>query len=479
MFRQRAATRIGVGAGILGLILIVFGSVWITVVFPGFEKIPSDWEQIDELQGTFTFVDEPFLTQLQKNPTISQLLSAPGALDLLADPAVQSIVGNPAVGQLVSSPDLLGLLQNPSALQVLTDPALAGLLSNPDVLALLQDPAFLAALGDPAALPQLAEHPVAGPLLADPAVLSLLQDPAFLGFLQSGVLATLATQPQLLELLRDPALGAVLANPVVQQLMADPAAMPLLLDARTQQLLANPADLPTITVPVVLHRERRATSAEGDKIVINEQVTTLDPTTRQEVQGFDKTDIDLIIRQKTREYLPGTEGGRTGLWGLPFNVEKDRSYSSWVTAAERPLEAEYRGTEKIQGLETFIHVVEVTNLPLGVNDPATGLPLVVDALITTWSEPRTGSTVRIEDSDAVSAWDELSGNKYPRFVADVNHTEETITTLVNDAKNNRNKLVWFGSYMPWISMGVGIFLTVAAATVIGAGMRGSRQDTAS
>ena len=50
------ATRTGLIAGILGLLLIIFGSVWITVVFSSFEKIPSDWDQIDDLQGTFTFV---------------------------------------------------------------------------------------------------------------------------------------------------------------------------------------------------------------------------------------------------------------------------------------------------------------------------------------------------------------------------------------------------------------------------------------
>ena len=163
---------------------------------------------------------------------------------------------------------------------------------------------------------------------------------------------------------------------------------------------------------------------------------------------------------------PGIESGRSGFWGLPFDVDKDRIYPSWVTAAERPLDAEYRGTEKVQGLETFLFVVDVTNMPLGVDDPVTGLPLVVDALITTWNEPKTGSTVNIEDFDAVSALDP-AGNKYPRFVADVNYTEETITELVQDAKNNRNKIVWFGTNMPWMSMGLGIFLAAGAAGLMG------------
>ncbi len=454
----------------MGLALIVFGAVWITAVFSRFEKIPSDWDQIDELQGTFTFVDEPFLERLLQNSTISQLISTPGSLSLLADPAVKAILGNPVVGQLLSSPELLALLQDPDSLQALANPTLAGLLSNPEVLELLQDPAFLAGLGDPAALQALANHPVAGPLLADPAVLSMLQDPSFQALLQSGALATLGTQPQLLELLQSPSLGAVLTNPAVQPLLADLEALSLVLDPRTEALLANPADLPMVTLPVVIHRERNATGTEGDKIFINEQKTFLDPTTRQEIPAFPKEDADLIIDRKTKEYLAGSAEGRTGFWGLPFGVKKDEIYPSWVTAARRPLDAVYQRTEKLQGLETFVLVVDVTNRDLGAEDPATGLPLVVDALISTWNEPKTGSTVRIDDFDAVSALDP-SGTKYPRFVADVKTTEESITRLVNEAKNNRNKIVWFGSYMPWMSMGLGIFLTVVSATVIGLSMR--------
>lgn len=476
MFRHRFARKLVLGAGVLGAILIIFGSVWITIIFPRFERIPSDWKQTDELQGSFTFVDEEFLTRLQENPAISQLLKDADAGSLLANPAVKQILDNPATAELINDPQLGGLFSNPDALQLLSDPKLANLLSNPEVLKLLSDPAFLAEVGDPANLPKLLSNPVVKSLLADPNILALLQNPTFLKVLQSGLLATLTTRPELLALLQDPSLGEVLANTAVQRLLSDPEAPSLLTDARTQRLLVNPTDLPMVTVPVLLHRERRATGTQGNKIFINEQVSTLDPTTRQEVPGFDKTDVRLVIDRKSREYLPGTEGGRTGLWGLPFNVKKGRSYSAWVTAAERPLEAEYRGVEKIQGVTTYIHVVDVTDLPMGENDPVTGLPLVVDALITTWSEPRTGSSVNVEDQDALSALDS-SGTKYPRFVADVKQTDETTSRLAKKAEDNRNKVLWFGSYMPWMSMGVGIFLTVGAAVIVGAGFIRKRRQT--
>lgn len=468
--RRKGFKRWGIVVGIVGLALIVFGTVWMTAIFSRFEKIPADWDQIDELHGTFAFVDEPFLGRLQANRTLQQLRAAPGAGQLLADPTLLSLLQSPAVGLLVSDPSLLAVLLDPAALQVLTSPTLAQLLARPEVLGLLRDPAFLAALQDPAALPRLLQHPVAGPLLADPNVRSLLQSPAFLALVRSGALAALAQQPQVLQLLGQPPVQAALANPAVQALLADREALALLLDQRTQKVLANPADLPTVTVPVVLHRERRATGAEGNRLFINEQVATLDPATRKDVPGFEKTNVKLIVDRKSKAYLPGTEGGRSGYWGLPFHVKKDRVYPSWVTAAQRPLDAQYRGTEKLEGLETYLFVVDVTNRPLGANDPASGLPLVVDAKISTWNEPNSGSTVRIDDYDAVSALD-AAGKKYPRFVADVKHTAEGVRELVADGKDNRNKIVWFGAYMPWMATGVGIVAALLGGALFAVAIR--------
>ena len=158
----------------------------------------------------------------------------------------------------------------------------------------------------------------------------LLQDPSFLELLQSGLLTTLTAQPELLALLQDPSLGEVLANPAVQQLLSDQEAMSLLIDARTQKLMANPADLPMVTVPVLLHRERRAVGTEGNKIFINEQVSTLDPDTRQEVPGFDKTDVILVIDRKTPgNTSPGQrEGGQVygGChYSCPWHDEETRA----------------------------------------------------------------------------------------------------------------------------------------------------------
>ena len=472
------AKKIAIGAGIFGLIFILFGSIWMTAVFPKFEKIPSDWKQADEFEGTLTTVDMAFVTQLQENTTINQLMSAPGAQDLLASPAVKAILGNPAIIELVSNPGLMGLVLDPEARQVLSAPAFAGLISDPKVLELFKDPAFLAALTDPVAREALLDQPVAGALLANPAVLSLTGNQAFFAVLQDGVLSTIATQDHLLELLQNPLLGMLLANPAVQSLLADPEAMALLVDPRTQKLMANAADLPIITLPVGIRMERRVTDTEGEKIFISEQMITWNAATGEAIPGFDKSDLDFIVDRKTREYLPGTEGGRIGLWTLPFHVDKSRSYYTWIPMAQQPLEGEYQGTENINGLKTYKCVVNYTGVSVPINDPVSGLPLVADELITTWNEPLTGSTVMIEEYDAVSALSP-SGEKYTRIIYDLKHTDETVSTLVNEAKDNRDMMLWFGSYMPWMIIAIGILLTVGAAAVIGLGMLRKRPQIAS
>ncbi len=471
----RHTKKIAIGAGVLGLVLILFGSIWMTAIYPKFEKIPSDWKQVDEFEGTMTTVDMDFVNQLQSNKTINQLMTTPGAQELMTSPAVKSILGNPAIVNLVSNPGLMAMVQDPNTLKLLSDPAFTGLLSNQDVLKLLTNPDILAALADPVARQALMEQPMVKELLADPAIASLTQNTAFFAVLQDGVLSTITTQGKLLELLQNPLLGVLLSNPAVQSLMADPQALALLVDPRTQKLMANNADLPVVTLPVVIRMERQVTDTKGDSVIINEKMITTNSATGGAVLGFDPTDLDLIVDRESREYLAGTEGNRTGLWTLPFHVNKGRSYFTWIPVAQQSLEGKYQGTENVNGLKTYKYVVNFTNVSMPINDPVSGLPMVADESITTWNEPLTGSTVKIVEYDAVSA-QSPSGEKYTRLIYDLRHTDDTVNTLVGEAKDNRDKMMWAGSYMPWICIAFGILLA-AGAGVIGLSILRSRPQT--
>ena len=50
--------KIGVVLGVLGVAALIFGVVWMTVIFPGLAKIPADLVQQVDLQGTLTLFDE-------------------------------------------------------------------------------------------------------------------------------------------------------------------------------------------------------------------------------------------------------------------------------------------------------------------------------------------------------------------------------------------------------------------------------------
>ena len=51
-------------------------------------------------------------------------------------------------------------------------------------------------------------------------------------------------------------------------------------------------------------------------------------------------------------------------------------------------------------------------------------------------------------------------------MADVKYPPGTVDVLVDAAKRDRNKILWFGTYMPWTSVAGGMFLVLAAVVVM-------------
>ena len=50
-------SKIGIGLCVLGVLLAIFGIIWITVVWPNLTKVPADLEQQVDLQGTVNLYD--------------------------------------------------------------------------------------------------------------------------------------------------------------------------------------------------------------------------------------------------------------------------------------------------------------------------------------------------------------------------------------------------------------------------------------
>lgn len=468
MFFGTRKRQIGSALSIAGIVAIAFGIIWTVAIFDSFLKVPTDLDRTVELTGDYTLVDEPFLGELQGNTTVAQLLSS-GAGELLASPTSLAVLQSPALASLIADPALLATLSNPQAVATLMSPEIGAVLSNDLLLGLLANDAVVAGLTDPAALLPLLADPQIGPvlqqLLADPAIAALLSNEAVLALLSSGVVGTLAANPDLLALIQNPAVGALLANPGVQALLADPAALALVLDPRALQVIANPVDLPTVTIPVLIHRERKASGTDGDRLTINEQVTTTIVGTTQEVPGFPKTTVDIVVDRVTKEYLPGGDADRSGQWGLPFGASKDTVYQAYLSVAAQPLSARYEGTEEVLGLETFRYAVREQDVPYASTDPATGLPMVVDVEVIVWVEPNTGAVVDAVDIETISAITP-TGAKFLRFTADMSFTDATVATLVASADEDKGRLTFYETTFPRIFLALGLLAAVAGGAML-------------
>ncbi len=462
-------------SGVVGAALLIFGIVWSTVIFERFEKVPSDLNRVVDLDGTYTVVDTTFTDQLTGNATLAGLIQSGALSQLTANPAITGLLSNPALGALIANPEIIALISNPEVLKLLGSPELAALLANPVVLGALADPAFIGGLSDPATLLTLATaNSALVAVFADPSTLVILTDPAFAGLVTSGALTTLMASPEILALLGDPAVVAALANPAVGALISDPAAIGLLLDPRTTTILANPADLPTIEIPVNIHRIREGLKVVGGNLSLRERITTTNTATGGGIPGFEPTDLTLLVDRSTKVYVEGTEGGRRGQWGLPFHVRKDTPYSSWISAASQTFDAIFEAEDKTLGLDTYRFEVDVTNAPMGVDDPAPGLPLVFDTHTVIWVEPNTGAGVDATVHDTVRAL-APDGTKYVRFANDLKYRDSSVLALVDEADSNKDKLKAYGTTLPWatgIAGGVILALTALVGLMIWRGSRG-------
>ena len=319
-----------------------------------------------------------------------------------------------------------------------------------------------------------AANPALATFLSDPTVLGLLTDPTFTALLASGVVSTLAANPTILALVSDPAVQQAIASPVVGALLADPAALTLLLDARTQQLIASPANLPTIDVPVNLHRNRKALSTSGDELTMRETIDTTIVPSGAEMPGFPPTDVTLVVDNSTKKYIEGAASGRMGQWGLPFHVDKDTAYPSYISAARRPFDAVFQAEDTTNGLDTYRFLVSVSDAPMGADDPATGLPLVFDTETTVWVEPDTGAGVDAIVKDTVSALGS-DGSKYVHFTNDIEYTDDTVARLIAESEDNKSRLWLYGTIVPLI---IGILGVVMLGIAVGFFFTGRRSSSA-
>lgn len=390
------------GLLVVGAVAIVFGALWAAVVFPGFKRIPTDYQQAVDFEGTYALLAEgEFLQRLLSNPAVQRVVASPSTLALLARPETQRVLASDALRTLAANPALLAsLLANPATAQALPNSALGQFLANPAVQALLADRTVL-------------------------------------------------------------------------QLLADPEGVKVMTDPRTLSLLADPTSLKLQEIPVKLHRVRTAKETRGGVLFLEQDFSASVAGTGQALTQFSRK-TTLAVDRGTRLYVPGGSEPRSGGFAFPSDVSKGAEYSIWVHEVYQPLKARFVRTDQEHGLEVYTFQVVERGLALarqakidqGV--PET-LDLAADVELRMKTEPKTGITVGLESTIRYNLQNAVLGNPTV-FSATIQTTPQSVAGAAIDAKDAKHRLFWFGVFLPWSVLGLGVVLVIAGG-LLASGLR--------
>lgn len=219
----------------------------------------------------------------------------------------------------------------------------------------------------------------------------------------------------------------------------------------------NPQTRSLDEIPVNVKREQQATEVQDNVVIINQVITTTHAVAGMELSQFGLTEV-LGVERSTRQYVPGYgDMDRSGQFSFPEKVEK-KSYSLWIPAAGRPLEATFADEEDFHGLKVFTFEISEQDLDIGT-EQRSGLPQVLDMGVNMKVEPVSGATVYSESLTTIKVVP-APGMAQPIYISSIRFTGDTITDLVDTAGSARTQLLWARVYGFWLGIGLGILLTL-------------------
>ncbi len=141
----------------------------------------------------------------------------------------------------------------------------------------------------------------------------------------------------------------------------------------------------------------------------------------------------------------------------PFDAEKT-DYPYWDGLLGRSVPAEYTGTETVNGLETYVYEVTITEEPAVVAGTVEGL---YSAEKTINVDPVTGSVVQQRQRDVRTL-----ENGDPLLDLTVEFTEDQVEDSVNEAEDN-GRTVWLVTQLiPLVGIIGGLVLLAAGAVLL-------------
>lgn len=179
---------------------------------------------------------------------------------------------------------------------------------------------------------------------------------------------------------------------------------------------------------------------------------------------------DRRTAQAVTDYpnLPTDAVPHTGLVNkFPFNVEK-KTYNFWDGVLGKAVPAEYKGTEKIQGLETYKFVISFADQPAKVT---AGVDGTYSDDKTMWVDPVTGSIINQQDKQVRKLQ-----NGDNAITLDFAFTDDTVKRNVQDANDNHSRLGLVKN-APLVLLPLGIIAGVVGAFLtLGARNAGGRHS---
>lgn len=179
------------------------------------------------------------------------------------------------------------------------------------------------------------------------------------------------------------------------------------------------------------------------------------------------TDRYDAMAVKNGKYVPeGTEQKEGLVNKFPFDTKK-KDYEYWDGMLAKPVTAEYQGTEKVGGVETYKYTYEVSDVPAQVVEGIDGLYSMDKTM---WVEPVTGSILRQEQHEVRTL-----ENGDPLLDINLAFTDEQVKTNAEDADENLGSLNLLTHTVPLVGFIVGPILILVGAVLLFLSARGGRR----
>jgi hypothetical protein len=188
-----------------------------------------------------------------------------------------------------------------------------------------------------------------------------------------------------------------------------------------------------------------------DRGDVPECVSADDPDKRLITADVENFATDRVTAEAVNDpkYLPPEATveyeGLVNKW--PFDVEK-KTYPYWDGTAEQVIDAEFAGTEDIDGVETYKFNAVIADAPIVLTEGVDG---TYSNDKTIWVEPVTGSIVnQVYHQERVTE----DGDNF--LTLDLAFTDEEVQASIDDARESRDQVGLVRDTVPLIGYIIGI-----------------------